>query len=63
VKIVISTDSHSAKNLQYMKYGVGMARRGWLEAKDVLNTLPCDKLLAALRAKPHARAAARRKSA
>ncbi len=60
VKIVISTDSHSTKNLAYMKYGVGMARRGWLEAKDVLNTLPVEKLLAALRPKPRA---ARRKSA
>jgi DNA polymerase (family X) len=64
VKIVISTDSHSTKNLAYMKYGVGMARRGWLEAKDVLNTLPAEKLLAALRAKPgSARRAAPRKSA
>jgi DNA polymerase (family 10) len=64
VKIVISTDSHSTKNLAYMKYGVGMARRGWLEAKDVLNTLPITKLLAAVRPKPHAaRAAACRKSA
>jgi len=57
VKIVISTDSHSTKNLAFMKYGVGMARRGWLEARDVLNTLPVEKLLAALKPKP---AAARR---
>jgi DNA polymerase (family X) len=64
VKIVVSTDSHSTKNLAFMKYGVGMARRGWLEAEDVLNTLPAEKLLAALRAKPgSARRAARRKSA
>jgi DNA polymerase (family 10) len=38
VKITISTDSHSTKNLVYMRYGVGMARRGWIEPKDVLNT-------------------------
>jgi len=65
VKIVISTDSHSAGNLQFMKYGVKMARRGWLEKKDVINTLPVEKLLEALRPKPHAApaAAGRRKSA
>jgi len=70
VKIVISTDSHSTGNLSYMKYGVITARRGWIEKKDVLNTLPVEEFLAALRAKPHgvpaqqAKAhAARRKSA
>ncbi len=52
VKIVISTDSHSTGNLDFMRYGVQMARRGWLEKKDVLNTLPVDELLGALRAKP-----------
>ena len=35
-----------------MRYGVQMARRGWLERGDVLNTLPADDLLAALRPKP-----------
>jgi DNA polymerase (family X) len=53
VKIVISTDSHSTANLRYMKYGVVTARRGWIEKKDVINTLPLDKFLAALRPKPH----------
>jgi len=52
VKIVISTDSHSITNLAFISYGVQMARRGWLEKKDVLNTLPLDKLLATLRPKP-----------
>ncbi|MGC1580110.1 MAG: DNA polymerase/3'-5' exonuclease PolX, partial [Candidatus Acidiferrales bacterium] len=40
VKIVISTDAHSTANLQLMKYGVITARRGWVEKKDVINTLP-----------------------
>ncbi|MDE3135429.1 MAG: DNA polymerase/3'-5' exonuclease PolX [Acidobacteriota bacterium] len=62
VKITISTDAHSTKNLVYMKYGVGMARRGWIEAKDVLNTLPHGKLLESLRPKPGAHKA-RRKTA
>jgi DNA polymerase (family 10) len=38
VKIVISTDSHSTSQLDNMKFGVFQARRGWLEAKDVINT-------------------------
>jgi len=65
VKIVISTDSHTTKNLTFMKYGVETARRGWIEKKEVINTLPLEQFLAALRPKPHAgRAkAAKRKSA
>ncbi len=57
VKIVISTDSHSTGNLKYMKYGVTTARRGWIEKKDVINTLPVEEFLAALRPKPHAQKA------
>jgi len=53
VKIVISTDSHTTTNLKYMKYGVETARRGWIEKKEVINTLPLDHFLAALRPKPH----------
>ena len=49
VKIVISTDAHTTRGLSVMRYGVQMARRGWIEKKDVINTLPVEKLLAALR--------------
>jgi len=52
VKVVISTDAHATNQLRVMKYGVGTARRGWLEAKDVINTLPLAKLMGALRPKP-----------
>ena len=52
VKVVISTDAHATNQLRVMKYGVATARRGWLEAKDVLNTLPLAKFTAALRPKP-----------
>ncbi|MBD3245642.1 MAG: DNA polymerase/3'-5' exonuclease PolX [Candidatus Omnitrophica bacterium] len=38
VKIVISTDAHAAGDLDSMRFGVGQARRGWLEKKDVANT-------------------------
>ncbi|MBB3060909.1 DNA polymerase/3'-5' exonuclease PolX [Microbulbifer rhizosphaerae] len=37
VKISIATDAHSSSNLNYMRFGVDQARRGWLEAKDVIN--------------------------
>ena len=66
VPIVISTDAHSTTHLPYMKYGVATARRGWIEKKDVINTLPLKEFLATLRPKPHAaksRPAAKRKSA
>ena len=54
VKVVISTDAHSTTNLAFIRYGVTMARRGWLEKKNVINTLPCSEFLAALRPKPGA---------
>src|SRR5215472_10431340 len=54
LKIVISTDSHSTGNLAFMKYGIITARRAWIEKKDVINTLPADEFLAALRQNPHA---------
>ena len=38
VKVSISTDAHSTADLNYMRWGIGQARRGWLEAADVLNT-------------------------
>jgi len=37
VKIAISTDAHSVVELEYMRFGIGQARRGWLEKDDVLN--------------------------
>jgi DNA polymerase (family X) len=49
VKLVISTDSHHTKHLPNIKYGVLMARRAWLEKKDVLNTLPAAEFKRALK--------------
>jgi len=48
VKLVIGTDAHTGDHFQHMRFGVSVARRGWMEAKDVLNTLPVAKLLGAL---------------
>jgi DNA polymerase (family 10) len=52
VKVVIDTDSHNVPHLQFIRHGVTMARRGWLEAANVINTLPVDQFLATLRPKP-----------
>lgn len=48
VKVAINTDSHSVSHLGHMMFGVITARRGWLEAKDVLNTLGAKDLAATL---------------
>jgi DNA polymerase (family 10) len=48
-KLAINTDAHSALQLELMKFGVFTARRGWIEAKDVINTLPLEGLLKVLR--------------
>ncbi|UCG83760.1 MAG: DNA polymerase/3'-5' exonuclease PolX [Dehalococcoidia bacterium] len=40
VKLLIGTDAHSAGNLDLMRFGVGIARRGWCVAGDILNTQP-----------------------
>jgi len=44
VKIMINTDSHDIHSLESMQYGVFTARRGWLESKDVINTMSVEKL-------------------
>jgi DNA polymerase (family 10) len=49
VKIAIGTDAHSIPSLELMKFGVSTARRGWLEKKDIINTLPLEKLLKELK--------------
>lgn len=44
VPIAISTDAHSTFGLDMMRFGVGQARRGWIEADDVINTRPWKEL-------------------
>lgn len=51
VKMAISTDAHMLEQLDYMYLGVTVARRGWLEKSDVINTLPLEKLLKVLKQK------------
>jgi DNA polymerase (family 10) len=38
LKLAINTDAHRIAELDFMRFGIGQARRGWLEAHDVLNT-------------------------
>ncbi len=49
VKLAINTDSHTIEHLDSMKLGVAVGRRGWLSKEDVINTLPRDELLKAIK--------------
>ena len=51
IMLVISTDAHSTEHLGFMRFGVGVARRGWCEAKDILNTRPLAELLKYLKSR------------
>jgi DNA polymerase (family 10) len=49
VKLAISTDAHSTAQFGYIRFGADQARRGWLEATDVINTRPLPELKKLLR--------------
>lgn len=49
VKFILGTDAHAQEHLDFLEYGVLTLRRGWAESKDVLNTLPLETFLAALK--------------
>jgi len=51
VKLVIGTDAHSAEHLEFMRFGVGVARRAWCQVEDILNTQPLGKIKAYLRSR------------
>ena len=40
IPLVINTDAHAMENMDFMELGIGQARRGWVEEKNVLNTAP-----------------------
>jgi len=50
--VSINPDAHSTKGLEDVPFGVNMARKGGLEASDVINTLGPDEILPALTARP-----------
>ena len=45
IKFVINTDSHAVSHMDNMPFGIAVARRGWCEARDIINALPYNKLL------------------
>jgi DNA polymerase (family 10) len=51
-RFAISTDAHHPKQLDYMRYGVVTARRGWLGPDDIMNTLAAEGFAAALQSRP-----------
>jgi DNA polymerase (family 10) len=51
VKCVINCDAHRYEDAGFLRLGAGLARKGWLEKKDVINTLPLSALRQALQQK------------
>jgi DNA polymerase (family 10) len=49
VKMVIDSDAHSTEHLQFLKYGIAQARRGWAEKKNIVNTQPLEKFMKLLK--------------
>ena len=49
VRFAIDTDSHAVGHLDAMRYGVGVAQRGWLTKDDVINAWPLARLRTFLR--------------
>ena len=48
VRVAVNSDAHGAGELDFVRFGVDQARRGWLEPGDVVNTLPLPALLETL---------------
>jgi DNA polymerase (family 10) len=44
-KFTVDSDGHNSSQMVFLRYGISVARRGWLEKKDVLNTLSLTALL------------------
>jgi len=49
VKMSIDSDSHSIRHLEYLKYGIAQARRGWATKDDIINAWPVEKMLGMLK--------------
>jgi DNA polymerase (family 10) len=49
IRFVVSTDAHSTSELKNVRFGVAMARRGWVRRGEVLNALPVDDFRRAVR--------------
>jgi DNA polymerase (family X) len=49
MKFAVNTDAHSVEEMEFISAGINQARRAWLEAGDILSTLPLAQLMKALR--------------
>jgi DNA polymerase (family 10) len=49
IKFVISTDAHSINGMKNLKFGIGIARRGWVRRGEVLNTFKTEKFMKAVK--------------
>jgi len=49
IKLCVDSDAHNTYGLAAMEFGVATARRGWAEARDIVNTLPLEELLRSLK--------------
>jgi len=49
VKLVINSDAHSVRHMDYLKFGVAQTRRGWVKREDVASAWPIDKFLKKLK--------------
>ena len=49
VRLIINTDAHSTEHLEFMRFGVGVARRGWCQAQDIVNTRPLKEVITYLK--------------
>ena len=46
---MIDTDAHNKEHFKYMRLGLAVARRGWVEKNNVVNTLPLKDLMKLLK--------------
>lgn len=49
VKMIISSDAHAANQLDLVKWGISVARRGWAQKSDIINTLTYDRIMQELK--------------
>jgi DNA polymerase (family 10) len=48
-KLTIDSDAHDKSHINFLKFGISQARRGWARGEDVINTLPLEKFLKSLK--------------
>jgi DNA polymerase (family 10) len=51
LKLAVNPDAHHVNDYLNLRYGIGIARKGWLTAEDVINTYPVERTLEVLRAR------------